>query len=220
MAENELRHAFKSWHGHCYYPTCVENARKENLGNMKLIKPLLAGLAAIIIGAGFALSAQATSITGMLNISGTATYNAPIATATQVTQFNDVVTGGLNSGSFAGIPAMVHVTMTSPYIFNPTTPSPALWSVAGFTFDLTATTFLQQSSHGILIEGTGIIMGNNFDPTPGIWSFSQQSGKGTTLTFSATTSAVPDAGMTATLLGLGLAGLVGARRLHQRKAKA
>jgi hypothetical protein len=182
---------------------------------MKLIKTLVASL---VIAGGFALSAQATPITGMLNISGTATYNAPIATATQVTQFNDVVTGGANTGSFAGIGAMVPVTMTSPYIFNPSTPTPALWSVGGFTFDLTATTFVQQSVHGILIEGTGTIMGNGFDPTPGIWSFSQQRGIGTTLTFSATTSAVPDGGMTATLLGLGLAGLVGVGRLHQRLA--
>ena len=186
---------------------------------MKLSKTLLAIVAAVA-SIGLLSSAQATLITGMLNITGTAHYNAPIATATQVTMFTDVATGGENTGSFAGIPAMVMVTMTSPYIFNPSTPAPALWSVAGFTFDLTATTFLQQSVHGILIEGTGIIMGNNFDPTPGAWSFSQQAGKGTTLTFSATTSAVPDGGMTATLLGLGLAGLVGAGRLHRRLAKA
>jgi len=188
---------------------------------MKLIKTLIASLAAMVIAGGFALSAQATPITGMLNISGTAHYNAPIATATQVTMFTDVVTGGQNTGSFAAIPAMVMVTMTSPYIFNPSTPTPALWSVAGFTFDLTATTFLDQSVHGILIEGTGTITGNGFDPTAGIWSFSQQSGRGTVLTFSATTSGqVPDGGMTATLLGLGLAGVVGAGRLHRRFAKA
>ena len=186
---------------------------------MKLHKILLAIIAAVASG-GLLSSAQAVPITGMLNISGTAHYDAPIATATRVTMFEDVVTGGANTGSFAGIGAMVPVTMTSPYIFNPSTPTPALWSVGGFTFDLTATTFLQQSIHGILIEGTGTIMGNGFDPTAGIWSFSQQAGKGTTLTFSATTSAVPDGGMTATLLGLGLAGLVGVGRLHQRLAKA
>jgi len=188
---------------------------------MKLIKTLIASLAAMVIAGGFALSAHATPITGMLNISGTANYNAPIATATQVTLFQDVVTGGKNTGSFAGIPAMVPVTMTSPYIFNPSTPVPALWSVAGFTFDLTATTFLDQSVHGILIEGTGIIMGNGFDPTVGVWSFSQQAGRGTQLTFSATTSTqVPDGGMTSTLLGLGLAGLVGAGQLRRKLAKA
>ena len=186
---------------------------------MKFIKTLIAGLAAMVIAGGFALSAQATLITGMLNIGGTATYNAPIATATQVTLFNNVHTEGANTGDFAGIGANVPVTMTSPYIFNPSTPTPALWSVAGFTFDLTSTTIITQSHNGILITGTGTIMGNGFDPTPGEWSFSQQAGRGTTLSFSATTSSVPDGGMTATLLGLGLAGLVGAGRLHRKLAK-
>ncbi|HTL16954.1 MAG TPA: VPDSG-CTERM sorting domain-containing protein, partial [Patescibacteria group bacterium] len=115
---------------------------------------------------------------------------------------------------------MTMVTMTAPYIFNPSTPAPALWSVGGFTFDLLSSNVITQSSNGILIVGEGIIMGNGFDATPGEWSFSQQKGRGTTLTFSATTTAVPDSGMTATLLGLGLAGLVGARGMRQKSAKA
>jgi hypothetical protein len=177
---------------------------------MKLHKILLTTIAAVA-SVGFLSSAQAVPITGMLNISGTAHYDAPIATATRVTMFEDVVTGGANTGSFAGIGAMVPVTMTSPYIFNPSTATPALWSVAGFTFDLTSSTIISQSVHGILIEGTGTIMGNGFDPTAGIWSFSQQRGKGTILTFSATTSAVPDGGMTMALLGTGLMGLAAFR---------
>ena len=177
---------------------------------MKLSKTILAVVAAVA-SVGFLSSAQATPITGMLNIGGTATYNAPIATATQVTLFDNVHTEGANTGDFAGVPKNLPVTMTSPYIFNPSTPTPALWSVAGFTFDLTATTFLEQSVHGILIEGTGIITGNGFDPTPGVWSFSQQSGRGTVLTFSGTTSAVPDGGMTLALLGAGLVGLAAFR---------
>ena len=185
--------------------------RKETKGQtMKLSKTLLAIVAAVA-SVGLLSSAQATPITGMLNISGTATYNAPIATATQVTLFNDVVTGGANTGSFSGIPAMVSVTMTSPYIFNPSTPTPALWSVAGFTFDLLSSVIFFQSSHGILLEGEGIITGNGFDPTSGHWSFSQQQGAGTVLTFSATTEAVPDGGMTMALLGAGLMGLAAFR---------
>jgi hypothetical protein len=178
---------------------------------MKLIKTLIASLAAMVIAGGFALSAQATPITGMLNISGTATYNHPIATATQVTLFNNVHTEGANTGSFAGIGANVPVTMTSPYIFNPSTPSPALWSVAGFTFDLTSSTIISQSVNGILIVGTGTMMGNGFDATAGEWSFSQQKGRGTTLSFSATTSAVPDGGMTIAFFGTGLMGLAAFR---------
>jgi len=195
------------------------NNNRNHRKLMKLYKIVLASIAAVA-SVGLLSSAQATPITGMLNISGTAHYNAPIATATQVTMFEDVITGGANTGSFAGIPSLVPVTMTSPYIFNPSTPTPALWSVAGFTFDLLSSVIIFQSSHGILLEGEGIITGNGFDPTSGHWSFSQQQGAGTTLTFSATTSAVPDGGMTATLLGLGLAGLVGAGRLHRRLAKA
>ena len=177
---------------------------------MKLYKIVLASIAAVA-SVGLLSSAQATPITGMLNISGTAHYNAPIATATQVTMFEDVITGGANTGSFAGIPAMVSVAMTSPYIFNPSTPTPALWSVAGFTFDLLSSVIIFQSSHGILLEGEGIITGNGFDPTSGHWSFSQQQGAGTTLTFSATTEAVPDGGMTMALLGAGLMGLAAFR---------
>jgi len=177
---------------------------------MKLYKIVLASIAAVA-SVGLLSSAQATPITGMLNISGTAHYNAPIATATQVTMFEDVITGGANTGSFAGIPSLVPVTMTSPYIFNPSTPTPALWSVAGFTFDLLSSVIIFQSSHGILLEGEGIITGNGFDPTSGHWSFSQQQGAGTILTFSATTEAVPDGGMTMALLGAGLMGLAAFR---------
>jgi len=176
---------------------------------MKLIKPLLASLAALVIASGFALSAQADMITGMLNIAGTAHYDAPIGSATQISMFVNVHTEGANTGDFASILANVPVAMTSPYIFNPSTNTPMLWSVAGFTFNLTSTTIVFQSSLGILITGDGTISGNGFDPTPAQWSFSQQAGKGTVLSFSATTETgpVPDGGMTLVLLGAGLAGL-------------
>jgi len=174
---------------------------------MKLIKPILA----IVIASGFGVSAHAALITGMLNIAGTATYDAPIATATEVMQFSNVTTQGANTGSFAAIPAGLAVAMTSPYVFNPSTAAPMLWSVAGFTFDLQSSTIITQSVNGILIVGKGTITGNGFDPTPGEWSFSQQKGRGTVLSFSATTEAVPDGGMTLVLLGAGLVGLAAFR---------
>ena len=188
---------------------------------MKLIKSLLAGLAAMGVAAGFAASAQATLITGQLNIAGTATYDKTIGSATEVKQFINVHAEGMNTGDFAGIAFNTPVAMTAPYIFNPSTAAPMLWSVGGFTFDLMSSTIDFQSSAGLLISGTGIISGNGFDPTPGTWHWSQQGGSGTTLSFSATTEGpVPDEGMTATLLGLGLAGLVGVGQLRRRLAKA
>src|SRR5438105_1141359 len=56
----------KYWHGQCYGLPCVENHTKGKLRNMKSIKPLLVGLAAMVVAAGFALSAQATQINGTL----------------------------------------------------------------------------------------------------------------------------------------------------------
>ena len=179
---------------------------------MKLIKPLMMGLAAMVIASGFALSAQATLITGMLNIGGTAVYDHPIGSATMVKMFVNAHAEGENSGDFAGIAENTPIAMTSPYIFNPSTPTPNLWSVAGFTFDLSSTTIVTQSVNGILIVGTGTISGNGFDPTPGEWSFSQQKGSGTRLSFSATTETpLPDGGMSLTLLGAGLVGLAAFR---------
>lgn len=180
---------------------------------MKLIKSLLASLTAIVIASGFALTAHADQITGMLNIAGTATYDHPIGHATMITAFTNVTTQGANTGAFASIPAGISVAMTAPYVFNPSTPSPMLWSVAGFTFDLQSTTIITQSADGILIKGEGTISGNGFDPTPGSWSFSQQAGRGTVLSFSATTEGLPtpDSGMTLTLLGTGLVGLAAFR---------
>jgi hypothetical protein len=185
--------------------------RKEITGQtMKSSKILLTIIAAVAC-VGALSSAQATLITGMLNIAGTATYDAPIGSATMVTLFSNTHTEGANTGDFAAIPANVAVTMTSPYVFNPSTATPNLWSVAGFTFDLLSTTIIFQSSNGILLTGSGIISGNGFDPTPGEWSFSQQKGSGTTLSFSATTEAIPDGGMTLALLGAGLVGLAAFR---------
>jgi hypothetical protein len=215
LIESELRHASKSWHGHCYYPTCVENARKENLENMKLIKPLLAGLAAMVIGAGFALSAQATPITGMLNIGGTATFNTnSLMTASSAT-FNNAHVEDMNSGDFAGIAINTPVVMTS-YTFDPSTMTNGLWSVAGFTFNLTASTVDFRSATFISVSGTGIITSPGFDPTPGVWAFSSQAAgghTGATFSFSANTvaGAVPDGGMTVALLGAGLVGLAAFR---------
>ena len=181
---------------------------------MKLIKSLVAGLTAIVVASGLAVSAHATLITGMLNIAGTANYDKPIGSATMITLFeNTHVEQGANTGDFASIAANTPVTMIAPYIFNPSTPNPMLWSVAGFTFNLLSTTIVFQSSDGIILTGSGIISGNGFDPTPGEWSFSQQKGSGTRLSFSGTTEALPapDGGMTLALLGAGLMGVVAFR---------
>jgi len=177
---------------------------------MTIFKTLLITAASIVAAA----SAQAVQIHGLLNISGTATFNTQsLATASSVISFSNVTVGGGNTFDFQGIMSGTPVAMASPYIFTPSTGTPFLWSVGGFTFDLQNSTVTLQNKHSLSISGTGTIFGNGFDPTPGVWAFTTQNAGGRphdTFTFSANTEAVPgvpDGGMTITLLGAGLLGI-------------
>lgn len=161
--------------------------------------------------------AQATPITGLLNIAGTATFNTShLGNATEVTSFTNVTVQGGSTGSFASIPVGTSVMMPS-YIFIPSTGTPALWSVGGFTFDLQTSTVEVRNNTSLTISGTGTIFGpGGFDPTPGVWAFTSQAPGGIgggTFSFSAGTTgaAVPDSGMTVALLGAGLVGIAGFR---------
>src|SRR5436309_1514235 len=182
---------------------------------MKLSKALLAMVAAVA-GVGLLSSAQATPITGMLNIGGTATFNTnSLATATSAT-FADVLVLGGNSGDFAGFAVGTPVVMAS-YTFDPSTITNGLWSVNGFTFNLTSSTVVTRTKFFLSVSGTGIITGPaGFDATPGVWAFTSQNAGGhphNTFSFSANTEggAVPDSGMTLALLGTVLMGLAAFR---------
>ena len=183
---------------------------------MKLIKTLMAGLAAMVIAGGFALSAQATPITGILNIAGTANFNTNTLTTASSATFTDVIVLGGNSGTFASFAVGTPVVMAS-YTFDPSTITNGLWSVNGFTFNLLTSTVVSRSATFLSVSGTGIITGPpGFDPTAGTWAFTSQNSSGRphdTFSFSANTEggAVPDGGMTLALLGAGLMGLAAFR---------
>jgi hypothetical protein len=79
--------------------------------------------------------------------------------------------------------------MAQPWIFDPSTPTPGLWSVGGFTFDLLSSTIVTQNAAFLRVTGTGIVSGNGFEPTAMGWSFSIANPGGeprTTFSFSAT----------------------------------
>jgi hypothetical protein len=144
-----------------------------------------------------------------------------LATAAKVGTWYDVfhnagfssVTSG--AGDFAGIASGVQAAMAQLWAFNPSTPTASLWSVGGFTFDLLSSTIVTQNASTLVIEGTGIVSGNGFDPTAMDWMFTTQSSGGrtrTTFSFSANGVAVPDGGSAVALLGIGLTGLEILRR--------
>lgn len=179
---------------------------------MKIPKLLLTILAAGLVGSAFtAPQAKADQINGAITFAGGAIFDTnSLATATRVDQFKNVavMSRSLDFEAFTNVGDAV--TMAEPWIFNPSTPTPGLWSVGGFTFDLDASTIVLQNSNFLLITGTGTIYGNGFDATPGTWSFTAQSPDANgVFSFSAGSAAqgVPDGGTTVALLGVSLAGL-------------
>jgi hypothetical protein len=164
----------------------------------------------------FPQQAQATMVTGDITFSGIVTYDSTsLGSATRVLTWNSSSVLS-NSGDFAGFTFVGQaVTMAATYIFSSSTPTPGLWSVGGFTFDLISTTIVSQSNSFLNLTGTGFVSGNGFDPTPFLWSFTSTSAGGNHITFgflSDATTAVPDGGMTVTLLGVAFCALGIARR--------
>jgi len=186
----------------------------KNLKALKLI-------ATIAIGAIAASSANAATIQGDINISGSGTLNGSgVNDATQLTSITATVGAG-STGDYAGLSGSVTFKdlnwTTAGY-----TGALAIddfWSVTSggvtYTFDLATITTNQVVSGTLVIQGTGTAQATGFTDNPGgIFSLSSSS-SGTSISFSSTTS-VPDSGHTAALLGLGMLGLAGlAKRLRK-----
>jgi hypothetical protein len=166
-------------------------------------------LLAAMIMATLLTAHAANPITGTIDFGGSATFDTTsLATATRVSLWNTSFVLQ-STGDFASIAPGTSVTMASPWIFNPSTPTTALWSVGGFQFDLNASVIIQQTANFLNIRGTGFISGNGFASTPGEWSFTASSANGSNQTsfgFQTDTAAVPEPGSIA-LLGVGALGL-------------
>jgi hypothetical protein len=188
---------------------------------MKLSKTILAVLATGALSCAlFSQQAQATTINGDIQFAGSAQFDTnSLLTATTVVSWINAHTEAGNTGDFSGILINTPVTMGASWIFSPSTPTPGLWSVGGFTFDLLSSTVVMQTASTLAIEGAGIVSGNGFDPTAMDWSFTTQSSGGrtrTTFSFSANGVAVPDGGATVMLLGAALGSLGMARRFLKK----
>lgn len=95
-----------------------------------------------------------------------------------------------------------------------TPPSGALWSGAGFSFELTDMVVVEQNDIILGLSGEGIMSAEGYADTPYNWSFSADAAGSEEFAFSATTASVPEPG-TLSLLGLGLVTLgIGRRRLR------
>ncbi|MEO5720838.1 MAG: VPDSG-CTERM sorting domain-containing protein [Chthoniobacterales bacterium] len=187
-------------------------------------KTLLATLVvALLAGAAFAPHAQAVPITGAITFAGGVQLNSSSAgTATGVTSW--LTEAGVmpsvasTSGVFNSVAIGTIASFPNAWNFN-FVGNLLLWQVGGFQFNLTSSSVTLQGGGGVIVNGIGILSGNGFDATPGIWRFTSQdpsAGTPPTFSFSASTEAVPEGGATVALLGLGLAGVAGLRHKLRR----
>ena len=196
-----------------------------------LTKTILAVLVTgFISSALFSQQAEATMINGDIGFTGSVTFDTnSLDTATRVNEWRDANGMGPNhstvsstTGDFNVIALGTQANMATPWIFNPSTNTPGLWSVGGFTFNLLSSTIVMQNASTLSISGMGTITGGGFDPTPGEWAFTTQSSGGktrTSFTFSANVNTIPDGGSAVGLLGIALTGIeVLRRRLRRRQA--
>ena len=165
---------------------------EKNMNMDKTIKRTLFAAVALL-GAGV-ITLEAAPITGTITIKGGAQLNPPSAnTVTQVTGWLNgsgaKPTVASRSGNFTGFVTVgAPVTMAAPWNFG--SGLAGLWSVGGFTFNLTGSTIIKQGNGFLAVSGTGTIMGNGFDPTPGSWRFSTQNPPANgVFSFSASTTA-------------------------------
>ena len=137
----------------------------------------------------FSQQAQAVPITGTIQLGGAVQFDSSsLNMAHRVNVwFDSIGNAGHstvqpgNTGTFASIPAGTQADMAQPWIFNPSTPTPHLWSVAGFTFNLMSSTIVTQNASVLAIPGHGTVTGPpGFDATNMDWAFSTQSSGGLT----------------------------------------
>ena len=162
--------------------------------NKTIKRTLFAAVA--LLGAGV-ITIEAAPITGSITIKGGAHLDSTSAnTATKVTGWLNgsgaKPTVASRSGSFtAYVGVQDTVTMTAPWNFNSGSLL-GLWSVGNFTFDLTASSIIQQGNGFLSVRGTGTITGNGFTATSGTWRFSTQNPSANgVFSFSASTTATP-----------------------------
>ena len=157
--------------------------------------------------------AEAVSITGDITFGGTLLSTLNLATTTSV-DFNPqtaLVTSVSPGSSLDTTINFADLVTFKDFQFNPFVPNNPLWTVGGFSFNLSAVTIVNQQSSNLALIGLGTVTGPaGFDPTPYDWSFSADRTRNT-VAFSATNAAVARARFTPSSW-VGLVGFAWLRR--------
>jgi hypothetical protein len=165
-------------------------------------------------------------IVGNITFAGSVSLDtSSVDTATEVTAWHGLATGDkpqvqTRDGTFASVAPGTGTDFSAPWPFNipPGTITNPFWSVGGFTFDLTSSNVVTQGSGALHVAGTGTVSKSGFTTTPGSWNFTtQDSSADSQFSFSAATSAVPEAS-TVALFAIGGVCLLGGKLLRRKAA--
>jgi hypothetical protein len=173
----------------------------------------IAAIAAAMLAS--ATSLQAGFINGSITFNGTVKLS-PNSIATATVAFSPTTKVASVAGDFAGFVAVNDiVALADPYTLN-SGPVTDFWVVDGFHFNLISSAIVPPQGPFLNVSGSGLVWGNGFTPTSASWSFTIPPGSaGSLFSFAAATvtlapnqhNPVPDSGVTALLLGLGLVSL-------------
>lgn len=157
---------------------------------------LLISLSAIALAS---TSLQAAFITGEINFAGNLGVNGITTSGGLVTAI-DFADNGVTSPSVSFIDEAVtgdfdglegdYVSIVDPWDLTAVTPY-TLWSVGGFSFELTSISSNDGTEPFLGVEGLGVIKKAGFDDTEGTFSITAQNGEAF-VSFSATSAPVPE----------------------------
>jgi len=168
----------------------------------------------IVVGAvtSLSLSAQATPITGTVDLGGLATADSGNFELASYFTFTGV-TVGYATGTYA--PTVGTGVSMSELFINPLSYASPLWQFtyggSTYNFTLSSASVAYESSTQISLSGSGTLEVGS-DSAPGTWTFSTSNTGGPDVTSfifqsSNTATGVPDGGTTVLLLGAALAAL-------------
>ena len=157
-------------------------------------------------------------ITGSVGFAGAYSHDGTtdLSDATAFSSFTGVLAIGTIDGTFAteGVTTGTAAAY-SDFSFNPTSvPVIGLWSVLGFSFDLTSMSLDGQDTDSVELSGVGIIKHVGYDDTRGTWTFTANN-QGSNFSFSSSATSAPEPAL-ALLLGTGLIGFGVARKLRKK----
>jgi len=143
--------------------------------------------------------ASAVPIDGSIKFFGVADTTTSAGVVTKVEFTSQLV--GTSSGDFSVVAPLTAVAFND---LDPVGPTPALWSVGGFTFDLTNVITNTVVGNGVVVSGSGMVSGNGYDATVFSWLYTAQEGNNQTFSASSIPAPAGTALLGLTLLAFGL----------------